>query len=69
MSSKIENRILKLASRKCGLSYRAACNISIETAKAMVDAGCLYLSDNGKKRGRFIFRPTNPLASKEKDND
>ena len=53
-----EKGVLYAASRSCGLSYRAACNRGIDMVHDLRHKGFLYLTDNQKERGRFIFRAT-----------
>lgn len=56
--TKRETGILHSANRKCGLSYRAACNRNIEVVKSLKDRGYLKMTDNGKELGRFVFWAT-----------
>jgi molybdenum-dependent DNA-binding transcriptional regulator ModE len=55
MLTKREKGFLHAASRKCGMSYRSACNRDIDIANRMRKEGYLHLSDNGKDKGRFVF--------------
>ena len=50
--------ILRMATRQCGLSYRAACNRDIELVKQLKKDGYLTMSDNGKELSRFVFWAT-----------
>ena len=60
--TKRQKTIIRMATRKCGLSYRAACARGIgytaETALQLKRQGYLRLSDNGKDKGRFVFWAT-----------
>lgn len=54
--TKKEQNILRMASRKCGVSYRSLANRNqLEIAKKLVAEGKLRMSDNGKDRSRFVF--------------
>ena len=55
MLTKKQVALLRMANRKCGMSYRAACARNIEQALLFKKQGLLRLSDNGKDKGRFVF--------------
>ena len=55
MLTKKQAALLRMSSRKCGMSYRAACARNIEQALLFKKQGFLRLSDNGKDKGRFVF--------------
>lgn len=50
--------LLNLASRKCGMSYRAACNRNIEAALSLKAQGFLYVQDTKRQLGQYVFRIT-----------
>ena len=50
--------LIRMASRKCGMSYRAACNRSSERANDLKKRGYLRIVDTGRELGQFIFRTT-----------
>lgn len=60
--TKRERGIIRLASRKCGISYLAACSRGVgkksDTVIELKRNGYLFMTDNGKNRGRFVFRAT-----------
>ena len=55
MLTKKQAALLRMSSRKCGMSYRAACARNIEQALLFKKQGFLRLSNNGKDKGRFVF--------------
>ena len=56
--TKREKAVIYMAARKCGLSYRAACNRDIRDARRMKERGYVYLQETNRALGKYIFRAT-----------